>query len=97
MGNDAGGIPAIGNPFAPDVLVDDALGFELLNGTVRITFGTVKMIDPVPPSDVQMVVAGRLVIGVPGAQRLAIALFDYLKKQGLDPADIMGGSDAAPN
>jgi hypothetical protein len=88
MANEAGGLPAVANAFAPDVLADDALGFEHINGTVRITFGVVKMIDPAPPSNVQMVAIGRLVMGVEGAQRLAIGLFDYLKNHGLDrPSD----------
>lgn len=97
MANNWGDIAAEGNDFAPDVLADEALGFEFMNGTVRITFGVVKMTDPVPPSDVKMVVVGRLCMGADSAQRFAIGLFDYLKKQGFDPNQNLSGDDAKPN
>ena len=41
----------------------------------------------------QYVANSRVVMTVPGAQRLAIALFDYLKKNGLDPAEVVGGGE----
>ena len=76
---------------ASDLIVD-------VGGSVRITFASVKMAEPVPPSPVQLVVVGRLIMGPQGAQRLAIGLFDYLKKQGIDPVSVVGASeDQQPN
>jgi hypothetical protein len=92
MANEAGGLSVVANPFAPDVLADDVIGFEVIAGTVRITLGVVKMAEPAPPSPVHVVAIGRLVMGIEGAQRLAIGLFDFLKQQGLDPAS-SGASD----
>ena len=98
MAHEAGGLPCVSNEYLPDVFADEALGFELVNGTVRVTFGVVKMAEPAPPAPVQMVVMGRLVIGVEGAQRLAIGLYDYLKNAGHDPQKLVSsGEDAKPH
>lgn len=86
MAKEHAGLPVVANPFAPDVLADEALGFESANGTVRITFASAKMIEGAPPSDVQWVVIGRLVMGPEAAHRLAVGLFDYLKQRGLTPS-----------
>jgi hypothetical protein len=86
MANEAGGIPAVSNPFAPDVFADEAVAFEIINDTVRITFGTVKMADAVPPSENQLVIVGRVVMTVGGAQRLALGLHSALTQKGLDPS-----------
>ena len=51
MAKDFAGLPVVAAPFSPDVIADEALGFEFVNGTVRITFATVKMIDGAPPSE----------------------------------------------
>jgi hypothetical protein len=95
MANEAGGIPAVSNPFAPDVFADDAVGFEIINDTVRISFGVVKMADPVPPCENQMVVIGRLVLPVGGAQRLAVALHSALTQKGFDPSATVRGGETA--
>jgi hypothetical protein len=98
MANEFSGIPAVDNPFSPDVFADEAVGFENINGTFRITFGAIKMADPVPPSSNQMVVVGRLILPIRGAQTLALGLFDYLKQQGHDPTTLLsGGQDEKPH
>lgn len=97
MANEAGGLPVVGNPFSADVLADEALAYEVINGTIRITFASVKMTEPAPPSPVQLVVVGRLVMGIEGAQRLSIGLFDFLKNQGLDPASLGASDDQKPH
>lgn len=89
MAKESGGLPVVGNPFAPDILTDDALAFEFIDGSIRITLGAAKMVEPVPPSPMQMVVIGRLIMSVPAAQRLALGLFDYLKRQGHDPQQLV--------
>lgn len=91
MANTAGGLPVVSNPFVADMFADEAIAFDHVNGTVRITLATIKMAEAAAPSPMHFVANGRLVMTVPGAQRLAIALFDYLKKNGLDPAEIVGG------
>ncbi|MES2339925.1 MAG: hypothetical protein V4537_17670 [Pseudomonadota bacterium] len=96
MANSAGGLPVVSNPFIADVFADEAIAFDAVNGTIRITLATIKMAEPAAPSPMHYVANQRLVMTVPGAQRLAIALFDYLKKNGLDPAAIVGGGDATP-
>ncbi len=93
MANTAGGVPVVSNPFVADVFADDAIAFDTVSGTVRITLGTLKMAEPAAPSPMHYVATSRLVMTVPGAQRLAIALFDYLKKNGLDPAEVVGGGE----
>ena len=97
MANEFSGVPVLGNPFSGDVFADEAIALELVNGVLRITLASFKMVEPAPPSGAQLVVAGRLVMGIPGAQRLALSLFDYLKKQGLDPASLVETGEHAPN
>jgi hypothetical protein len=96
MTNEFAGAPVLANAFSPDVLADEALGFEMINGTVRITLASAKMTDGAPPSDVQLVVIGRLVMGPESAHRLAVGLFDYLKKHGIGDA-ALGVEDQKPN
>lgn len=86
MAKEFAGVPVVAAPFSPDVLADEALGFEFVNDTVRITFATAKMIDGAPPSDMQLVVVGRLILGAQGAKNLAVGLFDFLEKQGHNPS-----------
>jgi len=94
MADKWGDVPAVANHFSGDVFADEAVGFENLNGTIRITFAVAKMIDPIPPSGLQMVNIGRLVIGPNGAQNLAVGLFNFLKDQGFDMNSITGSGKA---
>ncbi|WP_326525833.1 hypothetical protein [Sphingomonas sp.] len=93
MADRAGGLPVVSNPFVADVFTDEAIAFDYVNGTIRITLATLKMAEPAAPSPMHFVANARVVMTVPGAQRLAIALFDYLKKNGLDPAEVVGGGE----
>lgn len=93
MAKEFAGVPIVANSFAPDVLADEALGFELINGTIRITFAVVKMSDGAPPSDVELQVIGRLVMGIGPAQRLAEGLFDYMKQRNLTVDDAAAGGE----
>lgn len=97
MANKAGNTPVVAHPHLPDIFADEALSFDHVHGTVRISFATLKLAEPVAPSPLHYVGVARVVMPQDGAQRLAIALFDFLKKQGLDPADIIGGADATKN
>ena len=86
MAKECGGMAIVANPFAPDLFADEALGFEISGGVIRITLASRKMKDGAPPSEPQWVVLGRLVMPAAGARSLAVGLFDYLKAIGLDPA-----------
>lgn len=97
MANEFNGVPVEPNPHSTDTFVDEALSFEMVNDVIRITFASAKMAEGVPPSPMQLVVVGRLLMGVAPAQRLAIGLFDYLKRQGHDPASILGSLDEKPH
>ena len=87
MANEAGGLPAVKGPVVPDVFADEALSFELVNGTIRIGFSSVQMIDAAAPSDVQHVLIGRLIMPVDSATRMAIMLNSYLESHGVNLKD----------
>ena len=76
----------IDNPHAPEVFAAEALGFFVHAGNIHITFATPRASHTANPSPINRVVIGRLVMPVQGAQSLAIGLYDFLKKQGFDPA-----------
>ncbi len=86
MAKEFAGLPIVASPRPADVFADEALGFEISGGVVRITFASRQMVDGAPPSAVQWVVIGRLLMPARGAQGLAVGLFNYLKSIGLDPA-----------
>lgn len=71
------------NPRAPDVFCNDATGFFLNEGCITITFEAAHVEHSTSPGPVNRVVIGRLVMPIPGAQRLALGLYDYLEKNGL--------------
>lgn len=89
MPNEINGRPVVSNPFAPDVFADHAISFEHVQGTVRISLAVLKPQEGAPPSGLQYVSVGRVVMSDIGAQRLCLALYDYLKKEGMDPAKLV--------
>jgi hypothetical protein len=92
-----GKVPVVSHPHVADHFVDEVIAFDHRNGTVRLTLATLKMAEPAAPSPMQYVAVGRLIMPEVGAQRLAIALFDYLKKQGLDPTTVVGAGEGPIN
>ncbi|MFC7498651.1 hypothetical protein ACFQRC_05390 [Enterovirga sp. GCM10030262] len=76
----------IGDFSIPDVFADDAITFDLVNQTIRITFATVRPESPVVGMKEALVATGRLIMPIAGAQRLSLVLHDYLMKRGLDPS-----------
>ena len=93
MGN--AGPKFVGGFSTPDVFADDAMTFERVNDTIRITFGVSRMEKAQAPSDVALVAIGRLILPVASAQRLSLGLHDYLVKQGLDPTALFGEAETA--
>ena len=79
-------VPFIDNPHAPEVFAAEAVGFFVHAGNVSITFASPRVNHETSPGPVNRVVMARVVMPAIGAQALAIGLFDFLKKQGLDPA-----------
>ena len=90
MAYEMGALP-VADILAGDVFADDAISFDHIMGTIRITFVTVKAKEPAPPSPYQYVPVGRLVMPKEGAMRLCVQLYDYLKSQGIDPSSVAGG------
>jgi hypothetical protein len=83
---------------APDVFADDAVGFFVHNGVVRITFASTRANHISAPGPINRVVIGRIVMPLAGAQGLAIGLFDFLKSRGLAPVlTAQSGEPQKPN
>lgn len=51
------------------------------------------MVEAAPPSPVQMVAIGRLIMPAVSVQRLALGLHDYLVKMKLDPSEAARGGE----
>jgi hypothetical protein len=94
MANEWGGLTAITGTPVPDFFADEAVGFDMLNGTLRITFGVVVPTEPAAPSPVAMANIGRLILPIESAQRLAVSLHDYLVQRGLNPSAVAGASES---
>ena len=69
------------NPHAPDVFADEASGFFLLGGNVRITFSSYRVNHATSPGPVSRVVIGRLILSLAAAENLHLALADFLERQ----------------
>jgi len=89
--NPASTVSFMDNPLAPDVYADNAVGFLVNNGIVKITFVSARVNHIAAPGPVNNVVIGRLVMSIAGAQSLSVGLYDFLKSHGLAP------SGAKPN
>ncbi|HYE47373.1 MAG TPA: hypothetical protein VEA44_16530 [Caulobacter sp.] len=78
------------NPLAPDIFADEAAGFFVHEGVVRIALSSARIDHVTSPGPMNRVVVGRVVMSVPAAQRLCLGLYDFLKQQGYDPSDVVG-------
>lgn len=70
----------IDNPHAPDVFADEAMGFFLASGNVRITFVSYRVNHSVSPGPVSRVVIGRLVMSLPAAEAMHRGLADFIAR-----------------
>ena len=75
----------IDNPMAPDVFADEAAGFFIHNGVVKITLLSARVNHATNPGPINRVVIGRLALSIAAAQSLSVGLFDFLKSRGLGP------------
>ena len=82
---------------AGDIFADEALDFDVINGTLRIRFGVARPNSPTMPAQQQLVHVGRLIMPLESAQRLCLGLYDFLKSADLDPAASVIGDDQKPN
>lgn len=82
----------IDDPLAPEFFADVASGFFSHNDNISITFDAARY-DHSNPGAVNRVVMARIVLPVRGAQALALGLFEFLKKQGLDPTKAATAGD----
>jgi hypothetical protein len=82
------------NPFAPDLLADEAVRFEVVNDTIRISLASARHCDDVEPAGMQLVVIGRLALSTSGARALAINLYNFIESQAKAPQ--AAGAGARP-
>ncbi len=68
-----------------EIFASDASGFFLSEGVVRFTLESVRASHKDNPDTPSRVVIARLAMPVPGAQRLLVGLYDFLRKNQLDP------------
>jgi hypothetical protein len=87
--------PLVGDWATPDFFADEAVLFDFVEGTVRITFSVARTETPVAGSQVGLVSIGRLIMPIAGAQRLSAALHGYLSQRGLDPSQAIRGGETA--
>jgi hypothetical protein len=73
------------NLFAPEVFATEASFFSSGQGNVTITFSSYRFDNSTSPAVQKRVIVSRLVMPLTGAQGLAAGLYDFLKKQNLDP------------
>jgi hypothetical protein len=70
---------------SPEIFASDASGFFISEGVVRFTFESIRASHRDNPDTPSRVVVARVAMPVPGAQRLLIGLYDFLRKNKLDP------------
>jgi hypothetical protein len=75
-------------PGAPEIFVDGVCGFFLHNQNLRIAFEASRVDHAQSPGPVTRLIVARVVLPAAGARALAVGLFDFLKKMGLDPGQI---------
>jgi hypothetical protein len=75
-------------PRVPDLFVDGACGFFLHNGNLRLAFEASRADHSRKPAPIGRVLVARVVMPAAGARALAVGLFDFLKRMGLEPGRI---------
>lgn len=83
-------LSVVDNPSAPDLFVDEAIGFMVRNNTVRITFASIKVDHTKNPGMQSCVVSGRLVMPIATAEslhKLLGTVLDKIKSQKAEKTD----------
>jgi hypothetical protein len=86
--------PLTDNPLAPELYADEATGFFVHQGNLSITLSSARVDHRSNPGPVARVVVGRVVLPINAAVGLAVGLYDFLKKMGIDPAQPAEGQSA---
>lgn len=85
----------VGDFSTPDVFADEAVLFDRVGDTIRITFSAIRTSSPVVGSEKAFVSIGTLIMPVGGAQRLSALLHGFLEQQGLSPSEAVRGGETA--
>jgi len=83
-------------PNAPEIFVDGVCGFFLHNQNLRIAFEASRVDHAVSSGPVGRFIVARVVLPAAGARTLAVGLFDFLKKMGLDPGQVAPSVSVQP-
>jgi hypothetical protein len=81
MTNQTPAVDLVHNMHAPDVFADNATGFFVFGGNIKITFESMRVDHTTTPGPVHRVVIGRLVMPINGAEVLARGLLDFIAQQ----------------
>ena len=81
----------VDQPGAPELYADGAIGFYLNHGILRIALEAQRFDHANAGAPAYRVVVGRIAMPTTSASALAVNLFDFLKKMGIDPASVSGG------
>jgi hypothetical protein len=73
---------------APELFADGVSGFFVQNGNLHIAFEASRADHALNPAPIRREIVARIVMPAAGARALAISLFDFLKKMGLDPGNV---------
>lgn len=88
-------VAVLDNPHAPEILVDEVVGFFMHNQRISLTLASDRADHTQDPAGINRVVMARLALPIPVAQMLVLGLNDYLAKNGLDPSSAVKGNDTA--
>lgn len=82
MTDEAPPVTFIDNPHAPEVFASAFSGLCAVRGNVAITLESLRVDHATSPGPVNRVVIARVIMPPDAAHELAVALFDYLKRNG---------------
>jgi len=71
--------------FAHELFASEASSFSIDSGVVSITFSSHRYDHSEAPPALKSVVVGRVVLPPAGAKKLAVALYDFLARNGMEP------------
>ncbi|MDB5362682.1 MAG: hypothetical protein JWO51_3979 [Rhodospirillales bacterium] len=83
-------------PDAPEIFADGVCGFFLHNQNLRIAFEAVRVDHAISPGPLARTIVARVVLPAAGARGLAVGLFDFLKKMGLEPGNVVPSVTVQP-
>jgi hypothetical protein len=73
------------NLLAPEVFMTEVSSISLSTGMITLTLASHRFDNSIVPPVQRKVVVARIVMPVAGAKNLAVGLYDFLAKNGMDP------------